>query len=54
MAIENDRFIAGLPINNCDFPWLCKRLPEAIVYESNVSGVASSMAMGQNLGTTMW
>ena len=26
MAIE----IVSFPIKNCDFPWLCKRLPEGI------------------------
>jgi len=23
IAMENDPFIDGLPIKNCDFPWLC-------------------------------
>jgi len=28
--MENGPFIVDLPIENCDFPWLCDSLPEAI------------------------
>ena len=29
-AIENGLFMFDLPMNNGDFPWLCKRLPEGM------------------------